>query len=269
MDDDVRMSAEQIRAFMTGESRGFASQRRFFRHIPSEPRCKLCAAPFGGLGGLVLKPAGFGRFAGNPAMCAKCIVALRKQGLKGVEIPVTLLFADVRGSTALGERMSPTEFHDFLDHFYQLATESIEQHDGLVDKIVGDEVIGLFFGGISGPEHARAGVEAALQLAARAVAPDATPSGPVPVGTAVHTGEAYVGGTGPAGSVEDFTALGDVVNSTARLASAAAAGEVLVGLAAARAAGIETDAAERRTEQIRGRSEGIEVVVLHPARESR
>jgi adenylate cyclase len=80
------------------------------------------------------------------------------------------------------------------------------------------------------------------------------------VGTAVHTGEAFVGGTGPAGTIEDFTALGDVVNTTARLAAAAHAGEVMVSAAAAEAAGVE--GVERRTVEIRGRVEPIEVVVV-------
>ena len=265
MGDDVHMGVEQIRAFLTGESPGFVSQRRFFRHIPAEPRCKLCAAPFGGVGALLLKPAGYGRFSGNPAMCTKCIVELRKHGLKGVEIPVSLVFSDVRGSTALGEHLSPTEFHRFLDHFYGLATRAIEAHGGIVDKIVGDEVIGLFFGGVSGPQHQAAAVAAALDLAERAARPDASPSGPIPAGTAVHSGDAYVGGTGPAGSVDDFTALGDVVNTTARLASAAGAGEVIVSTTAAQAAGSPTDGVERRRLDLRGRTEPIDVLVLRPA----
>jgi adenylate cyclase len=97
-------------------------------------------------------------------------------------------------------------------------------------------------------------------VAERAARPDATPSGPIPVGTAVHTGEAFVGGTGPGGTIEDFTALGDVVNTAARLVAAARAGEVMASVAAAEAAGLPNG--ERRTIAIRGRAEPIEVVVL-------
>jgi adenylate cyclase len=110
-------------------------------------------------------------------------------------------------------------------------------------------------------------VGAAVDLAERAARPDATPSGPIPIGTAVHTGEAFVGATGPAGTIEDFTALGDVVNTSARLASAARAGEVIVSVAAAEAAG--SDSVERRTVEIRGRVEPIEVIVLRPSDVSR
>jgi adenylate cyclase len=156
--------------------------------------------------------------------------------------------------------MRPTDFHAFLERFYRLASEAIIGHDGLVDKVVGDEVVALFFGGISGPNHAAAAVAAAIDVAERAARPDATPSGPIPVGTAVHTGEAFVGGTGPGGTIEDFTALGDVVNTAARLAAAARAGEVMASVAAAEAAGLPSG--ERRTMDIRGRAEPIEVVVL-------
>jgi adenylate cyclase len=258
------MSPEEVRAFLTGEHPGFGRFRKQFRRIPSDPRCKICQAPFGGVGSLMFRPMGFGR-SGNPALCTKCVVELRNRELSGVEGPVSLLFSDVRGSTAMGERMTPSEFHAFLDHFYRLATSTIVDHDGIVDKIVGDEVIGLFFGGVSGPRHAAAALACATELAEGAVRPDATPSGGIPIGTAVHTGTAFVGASGPSGSVEDFTALGDAVNTTARLASAAAAGEVLVSLAAAQAAGTAMDAVERRTVPIRGRSNPVEVLVLHPA----
>ena len=255
-------SPERVRAVLTGESPGLAKQRRVFRRIPSPPRCKLCAAPFTGLGGLVLRHAGYRQSPGNPALCTRCIDELRKRQMTGVEIPITLLFSDIRGSTAMGERMRPADFHGFVDRFYRLASDSIVAHDGIVDKVVGDEVVGLFFGGISGPRHAAAAVAAAIDLAERAAQVSTTPSASIPVGTAVHTGVAFVGATGLGTTVDDFTALGDTVNITARLASAAVAGEVIVSVAAAKAANLVTDRLERRTVDIRGRTEPIEVVVL-------
>ena len=264
MTEQTGMNEEDIRSFLTGENPLLAAQRKRHMRFPTDPRCKMCAAPFAGLGGAAFRMMGFGQFPGNPSLCKMCITQMRKSGMSGIEIPVSLLFSDVRGSTGMGERMRPTEFHAFLDHFYRLASDAILKHSGLVDKIVGDEVIGLFFGGVSGPEHPAAAISAALDLAERASGPHATPSGPIPAGTAVHTGDAFVGATGPIGAVDDFTALGDAVNTTARLASAARAGEVLVSIAAATAAGTPTDGLERRTIDIRGRSEPLEVVVLRP-----
>ncbi len=253
-----------VRQYMTGEYPGMAEQRRRFQRIPSEPRCKLCMVPFGGIGGAAFRVVGFGR-SSNPMLCSKCTTELGRSGLTGVEIPCTLLFTDVRGSTSLAERMRPTDFHAFLDRFYKVATRAIVDHDGIVDKLVGDEVIGLFFGGVSGPDHAGAGIRAALDLADRAADPEATVSGPIPVGTAVHTGDAFVGASGADGSVEDFTALGDAVNAAARLASTAATGEVLVSCASAVAAHVPVDDCEHRVLELRGRSEPIEVVVLRHA----
>ena len=255
---------EELRAVLTGEHRGLIGFRKAFRHIPTTPRCKLCAAPFGGAGGAVLRHFGFGRLPGNPAICTNCINDFRKGGATGAEIPVTLLFADVRGSTGIAEHMRPAEFRTFLDRFYTIGADTILHGDGLVDKLVGDEVIGLFFGGVSGPRHASAALGAAVELMERAGRDDASPAGPIPIGAGVHTGEAYVGATGPTGAVNDFTALGDVVNTTARLASTARAGELLVSVAAAEAAEYAVDGLERRTLEVRGRHEPIDIVVFRP-----
>lgn len=255
-----------MRAVLTGEHPGLGDIRQRMKHLPASPRCKLCAAPFGGMGGAVLKHFGYARFGGNPALCEKCIKQFREHGLTGTVIPVTMLFADIRGSTGIGERLSPRDFHAFLDRFYRIASEVVLGHDGLVDKFVGDELVALFFGGVTGPRHADAAISAAVDLVQRCGRPDATPIGAIPLGAGVHTGEAYVGTSGPAGAVDDFTALGDVVNTTARLASSAAAGEVLVSVAAAGAADRPTSEGERRTVQVRGRVESVDVVVIRALR---
>ena len=254
-----RSPEEAMRGFLLGEDPAMVRLRRLFRRVPSAPHCKLCAAPFEGPGGAVLRHVGFARFAGNPAICGSCIKGLSKIGVYGAEIPVSLLFADIRGSTGIGERMRPTAFRAFLDRFYRLSSQAILEHDGIVDKFVGDEAIGLFFVGISGPAHTAAAIRAARAMLASTGRPDATDTGPIPVGAAVHTGDAFVGSTGDAGAVNDFTALGDVVNTTARLAGEAAAGELLISAEAAGAAGIQRELREHRTIAVRGRSEPVTV----------
>jgi adenylate cyclase len=251
-----------MRGFLSAEDPGLVRMRRFMRHVPDGPHCKLCAAPFEGPGGAVLRHVGFARFPGNPAICGSCIKELNKIGVFGAEIPVSLLFADIRGSTGIGERSSPTEFRAFLDRFYQLSAKAILDNDGILDKFVGDEAIGLFFVGISGTEHPAAAIRAARALLDAVGRPDASESGAIPVGAAVHTGHAFVGSTGAGGTVSDFTALGDVVNTTARLASEAGAGELLVSIEAARAGHLDSPSLEHRTVSVRGRSEAVEVVAL-------
>jgi len=253
---------DAMRGFLSGEDPNLARMRRVLRRLPHGPHCKLCAAPFEGPAGAVLRHLGFARFPGNPAICGSCIKSLNKFGVFGAEIVVSLLFADIRGSTAIGERLSPTEFRSFLDRFYQLSSRAILDNDGIVDKFVGDEVIGLFFVGVSGTDHTKAAVRAARALLDDVGRADASDRGPVPVGAAVHTGLAFVGSTGAGSAVNDFTALGDVVNTTARLASEAAAGELLVSIEAMRAANLEPGSLEHRTLTIRGRTDAVEVVAL-------
>ncbi len=253
---------EEMREFLTGQSPERAAMRRFFSRLPSGPNCKICAAPFAGPGGAVLGHVGFGRFAGNPTICNFCITDLQRKGVQGAEIPVSLLFADIRGSTAIGERLSPTEFRAFLDHFYRISSKAVVGSNGIVDKFVGDEVIGLFFRGISGDDHAAAAIRAGRTLLLRAGRADVTPTGPIPIGAGVHTGVAFVGSTATDGVVKDFTALGDVVNTTARLAGHAASGQLLVSVEAAMAAGMDTTVLDRRTVEVRGRTEPVEVVSL-------
>lgn len=257
-----RLSDDRFRAVLTGESAELARMRGVLRRLPSPPHCKLCAAPFAGPGGFILRPFGFARSAVNPQLCNNCLRGFVKRGITGAEIPVSLLFADIRGSTFVGESMRPTAFRAFLDRFYRLGSRAILEHDGLVDKLVGDEIIGLFFGGITGQRHASAAVISGRALIRAAAQPDATESGPMPVGAAVHTGTAYVGTTGPEGAVTDFTALGDAVNTTARVASEAVAGELLVTIEAATEAQLDWSGLGERQLTLRGRSAPITVLSL-------
>jgi adenylate cyclase len=237
--------------------------RRIFRLIPSPPRCKLCHAPFKGVGGFVLKPW-FGPWEKNPQLCKSCIGALAKQGPGGAEIELSLLFADIRGSTSIGERLSPTAFSALLHGFYRLAAAAIADQDGVVDKFVGDEAIGLFIPGFAGRDHGAKAVAAGRTLLESVARADASSDGPIPVGAGIHTGTAYVGSVGSSDEISDFTALGDVVNSTARLASLAGAGELLVSTESARQAGLARDGLELRAVDVRGREAGLEVLVVRP-----
>ena len=81
---------EEFRAVLTGEHPGLRGVRRMMRRFPTDPRCKLCWAPFEGLGGQVLRHIGYARFGGNPSLCEKCIREFKKAGLTGATIPVTL-----------------------------------------------------------------------------------------------------------------------------------------------------------------------------------
>lgn len=76
-----------------------------FRHLPSEPRCKLCYNPFGGIGGKLVGLFGFTPSPKNPNLCQQCCGGLPRGG---AEVDIAILFADVRNSMAIGERLEPT-----------------------------------------------------------------------------------------------------------------------------------------------------------------
>jgi adenylate cyclase len=232
--------------------------RRFWRSIPSPPRCKMCHRPFAGPGGLIMRAVGLGRWPGNPKYCRACFKALYRDRA-GAEIECSLLFADVRGSTSLAESMRPAEFRDLLERFYELALDVFVQHDAIVDKFVGDEVIGIFVPALTEANHAREAIDAGLDLLAAISDVDGNP---IPVGVSVHTGIAYVGAVGTEDHVE-FTALGDTVNIAARLASAAGPAELLVTETALGAAGLadRARALEHRQLNLRGKSRPVGVVV--------
>jgi adenylate cyclase len=231
--------------------------RRFWRALPGAPRCKICTSPFGAPIGPALRLLGKGRWPGNPAYCAGCFKDLYRHRI-GAEVECTLFFADVRGSTGLAERLPATEYRSLLDRFYATAAEVLVRHEAIVDKFVGDEVVGIFVPALAGVEHSRQAMEAGIELL-RATGHDGTPW--LPIGIGVHAGTAYVGAVGPAEHVE-FTALGDAVNITARLASAAGPGELLVSEATLAAAGIDASDLERRDLMLRGKSVTTEVFVV-------
>ena len=246
-------------AYLTSGSGPEHRMRRFFRFIPDNPRCQACAAPFSGVGAPAMRLIGKRRSDHNPRLCNGCFEYMRKHR-GGAEIECTLLFADVRGSTSIAERITPTAFQEQLSRFYQVATRVVFGNDGSVDKFVGDEVVAMFFPLASGPDHSGKGVRAAQQLLAATGHRRA--EGPwLPVGAGVHTGRAWVGAIGDDAYIE-LTAVGDAVNVAARLASLAGAGEVLVTATTAASAGLE-EPSEHRLLELRGKSEPVEVVVVH------
>ena len=225
---------EEWAAFLSG-THPHLHDKSPLRLIPSNPRCKLCQAPFGAPGRLVLKRYGFVPWEKNPKICGRCFKGLKTQAemcptseddVSGAEIELSMLFADVRGSSKIARTMTNLEFSRLMNRFYRVSKDVLVEADAIIEKYVGDEVVGLFIPLMTGAEHARAAIGAAEDLL-RATGHGA-PEGPwVPLGAGVHTGRAFVGvvGSGPS---TDFTALGDPVNIAAHLASQAAIGEVLV-----------------------------------------
>jgi adenylate cyclase len=233
--------------------------RRFLwvmRHLPSEPRCRLCNAPYGGFGGKIMRRVGFGPSRKNPSICNTCF---EMAPMGGVEMEIGVLFADVRGFTSLAETLTPQQVAELLNRFYACATKVLGRA-AVIDKLVGDEVMALYIPQLIG-EHWEDDLlrDARELLEAVGFGPGSEPW--LQLGIGLDVGRAYVGNVG-SGEVKDFTALGDVVNTASRLQSSAAAGQIVLS---ERLFGRLSDrgaAAAARTIPLKGKQEAEAVRVL-------
>lgn len=195
---------------------------RVMRRLPAEPRCRLCHAPYGGIGGQVMRRFGFGPSRKNPTLCNTCF---EKAPMGGVDMEVGVLFADLRGFTSLAERTPTHEVAQLLNRFYAAAS-AVLTRSALIDKLVGDEVMALYLPQLLGEHWEDELVRDANDLLV--AVGYGTPPGPwLALGVGLDVGRAYVGNVG-AGEVKDFTAVGDVVNTAARLQSAAGSGQIVL-----------------------------------------
>lgn len=262
--DDVRMVVANVESpvvshqlwgkVLTDGHAPLVKARHMFRYLPSAPRCKVCNNPFGGPVGRIIAVAGFTPSRKNPNLCSRCCDALPPGG---AEVDIAVLFADVRGSTALGKQRDATDFAALLNRFYAAATQTLLRHDAVIDKLIGDEVMAFFVRGISGPDYRRRAVLAGMDLL-EAVGYGAGRDSWIEVGVAINAGVAYVGNVGHA--VVDFTALGDPVNIAARMQQHAAGGELLV---AAGVADELTAGSQRRSLSLRGHPHPIDAFALN------
>lgn len=229
---------------------------RFFNFLPHDPRCKICHAPFHGIGGAVVS-AFYGRRQSslNPRFCNVC-EDFAKKAPGGAEVEMSMLFVDVRGSTALSEQMSPIEFQKLINRFYIGATKAIGEEDGLVEKLAGDAVAAFWGAGFAGQDYVARTVRAAQTILREMKKRN------IPVGIGVHAGVAFFGAMGEENGLVNISAIGDEVNVAARLASKAAAGEVILSESALRQANIDGSGLESRTLELKGISAPMTVRVM-------
>ena len=233
--------------------------RHFLKLIPTGPRCKFCNAPYHGIGAPIMRILGKGPSRLTPQLCVQCH-SVASHYLGGAEVELTMLFADIRGSTTLAEKMSPSEFGQLISRFFAVASDVIINSNALLDRLVGDQVIGLYIPGFAGPDHRRLAIRAGQELLRRTGHESAT--GPwIPVGIGIHTGVAFVGSVGDAGLATDITVLGDAANTAARLSSSAGIAEILISESTV-VPELNLPQLETRQLQLKGKSQPVNVYVL-------
>ncbi len=261
---DSDINQETWHMFLT--TGGYERERRkrnFFKTLPGHQRCKACYAPFDKLGGDIVRVLFRKRPSNlNPFLCNTCDEFARGHP-GGSEIELTLLFADVRGSTGIAENMSATEFHKLINRFYATATQVMANSDALIDKIIGDQVAGMYVPGFAGEQHAARAIEAAQEILRETG--HGSPDGPwIPLGVGIHTGVAFVGSMQSEMGNSDITVLGDVANTAARLSTNAGIGEILISETAYQHSGYKSaDRLEQRELNLKGKSKSMVVNVLN------
>ncbi len=261
---DQKMKNRLEKALSNGDVTMFSRGRKLFTLLPSDPRCTSCHAPFEGTGGrLVSNILNIKRSTLNPLMCNRCEEMIRH--LKyGSEVEMSMLFADIRGSTPLAESMSPTEFKELIDRFYNETTHVLTHSYAIIDKLVGDEVSGYYLPSNVGKDYVDISIQAARDIL-RVTGHD-DPQGPwVPVGVGIHAGIAYLGAVSSSDGLVELTALGDAVNTASRLATKAATGEIVISDHAAQKAQIDTSSLEKRSLDLKGKRELMDVWVVGAA----
>jgi adenylate cyclase len=146
------------------------------------------------------------------------------------EIEATVLFADIVGFSRLSERMAPRDVARLLNDYFSRMVEVIFQHEGTVDKFIGDGIMAVFGAPYEQPDHALRAVRAAMDMRRDLALLNAErrPAPPIEIRVGINSGRVV---TGPIGSStrKEITVLGDTVNVASRITSIARAGVVVVG----------------------------------------
>ena len=135
--------------------------------------------------------------------------------LGGEKKEATFLFTDVRGFTSLSEQLQPEQVTELMNQALTIQSNAVQEYGGMVDKYIGDAMMAIFNAPIDLPEHENRAI-----LAAQKIQKDMQDTDiPLKIGIGVNTGEAVIGNMG-SDTRFDYSAIGDCVNTAARLESA-------------------------------------------------
>ena len=175
----------------------------------------------------------FGRYV-HPAVVRQLLADPSAVNLGGETREISVVFADIRGYTPLAERLAPDALVRVLNTYLHVLTEAIWREEGTLTMFIGDAVMAIFNAPLPQPDHARRAVCAAWEMRQaleRQALDPATGALPVQYGIGVHTGLAVVGNIGARDRMQNYTAIGDAVNTAQRLQSGASANAILLSAA--------------------------------------
>jgi adenylate cyclase len=229
--------------------------------LPAKPRCRLCLAPFKGLGGWIMRRKGKKPNSRNPNYCNDCDKFLEAFP-GGAEVELSMLYVDIRNSTEFTNSHATANVSQRINIFLNEATRIITEHDGFVMAFYGDCVVAAWPPGFSGDNHAQKALQAATDLATDKNMLD-TQGESIPVGIGVHTGKVFIGTVSALqGSFRDVSIFGSNVNLTARLASQAKAAQALGTAEHIIAAGKDPASFSHISMELKGFPDPVEVYTI-------
>jgi len=196
----------------------------------------------------------FMRYA-PPAVVEQLLRDPSQLKLGGVRKPLSILFADIRGFTTFSEHLGPEELVEVLNSYLAMAADSVLAFDGVLDKFMGDAVMGLFNVPLDQTQYTLRAVKAALKMQ-QAIGEFHAHVGAerqLNFGVGINAGEAVVGNIGTE-KQRNYTAIGDAVNYAKRLQENAKGGQILISLAAHELVKDQISALELPPLQVKGRS---------------
>jgi adenylate cyclase len=236
------------------------AQQKLYSLLPSDPHCYECGIPMDGIGGNILHFMGSEPSSFSPKLCSACEKSARHYEV-GAEVELSMIFADVRDSTPLAESKGTMGFKEIIQRFYKETSKVLIEHNAMVNRLMGDQVIALFVPRFAGKDHAKVALHAAQELLK--VTGHGDLNGPwVPVGAGIHTGTAYVGAVGAADGVTEIAVLGSAANLCARLSSRAATGEILMSEESIKSGNLNVEGLESRSLELKGVSQPVSVKVM-------
>jgi len=189
------------------------------------------------------------------------------EGLKlgGTRRDLTVLFVDIRGFTPLSEKAEPEEIVEILNEYLDLAANCIFKYDGTLDKFIGDAAMAIFNAPLLLEDHPMRAVEAAWAMKEGSAALERKLierfGFGVKFGLGIHTGPAVFGNIGSKSRM-DYTAIGDTVNTTARLESNAKPGQIILSDAVYQVVKDRVKANSLGEIKVKGKEQGISIYEL-------
>jgi adenylate cyclase len=158
----------------------------------------------------------------------------------GALTEITILFSDIRGFTSISEKMPAQEVVRMLNDYFELMVDILFEHNGILDKFIGDAIMGLWGAPLKRPDDATNAVRAAVKMQKRVAEwnEERAAQGKVPIriGIGLHTGQVVVGNMGSSKALS-YTAIGDGVNLASRLCGVAREDMVVISEECAHKAG--------------------------------